>query len=156
MTLREIPNIKQYPGEPRRRWFAAETMDLFVWFSESGDIVAFQLAYDKPHAERAISWKSGKGFSHTRVDDGANPGGHPGTPLLVEDGSFDTSRVLAAFQSQASGIDQDIVRFISLRLKDYTPPPGPPARDDEGPYGSVRNALLNLIRTVSKCLRNRG
>jgi len=156
MTLREIPNIKQYPGEPRRRWFATETMDLFVWVSDTGAIVAFQLAYDKPHAERAITWKLGKGFSHTRVDDGANPGRHPGTPLLVEDGIFEASRVLAAFQSQASGIDQEIVHFVSMRLKDYTPQSASPTRDSEVPSGSGRSALLALIRSVSKWLRNRG
>ncbi len=118
--LREIHKVKQYSGEPRRRWFADESMDLFVWYSRDGSISGFQLSYDKPYAERAITWKRDGGFDHARVDDGARPGKHPETPLLLADGAFDSLRVSREFKTQAIGIDDDLVQFVSSRLSDYT------------------------------------
>ena len=86
--LREITAVRQIPGEACRRWFQDDEMDLFVWLGERSEIVGFQLAYDKPHAEKAITWKAGTGFRHARVDDGARPGHYPGSPLLVAAGAF--------------------------------------------------------------------
>ena len=84
--FREIPIVKQVPGEPTRRWFVDERIDLFVWFGPDQAYTGFQLSYDKPISEKAITWKRDAGFAHTRVDDGSRPGQHPGSPLLVVKG----------------------------------------------------------------------
>ncbi len=60
--LREITAVRQRAGEPRRRWLQDEGMDLFVWLGAADAIVGFQLAYDKPQAERALTWKGKSGF----------------------------------------------------------------------------------------------
>ena len=68
--MREIPDVEQVPGEPRRRWFFSHEQDLIVWFGADGAPVGFQLAYGKYRHERALRWKAGKGFTHDAVDDG--------------------------------------------------------------------------------------
>lgn len=118
--LREITAVRQIPGEARRRWFQDEEMDLFVWLGERSQIVGFQLAYDKPNAEKAITWRAATGFRHARVDDGARPGHHPGSPLLVSAGAFDAPAVLGRFREAAAAIDPEIMQFVAARLAEYT------------------------------------
>jgi len=87
-------------------------MDLFVWTDESGEVVSYQLSYDKPHPEKALSWSIERGFSHDNVDDGSRPGRHPGSPILVADGEFAARRVLALFQDNAGPLGNDLQEFI--------------------------------------------
>ena len=110
--FRAIIGVKQIPGEPFRRWFSCESMDLFVWTNENDTIVSYQLSYDKPHPEKALSWSVERGFSHDDVDDGSRPGRHPGSPILVADGEFAARRVLALFQDNAGPLENDLREFI--------------------------------------------
>ena len=45
-ALREIVDVRQVPGEPKRRWFSSDDIDLIVWLDDSGAPVSFQLCYD--------------------------------------------------------------------------------------------------------------
>ena len=113
--LREIPSVRQIPGEAHRRWFEDERMDLFLWV-EGEEVVGFQLSYDKPDRERTLTWRRAGGYRHTRTDEGLRPGRHPGTPLLVADGAFDAVRVVDEFRRRATGLDPMITDFILDRL----------------------------------------
>lgn len=93
--LREIRNVRQIPGELKRRWFTSDTMDLIVWVDESDGPTQLQLCYDKGlhRAERALTWKHKTGYTHTAVDDGeAGHGRYKSTPILIADGSFNPAR----------------------------------------------------------------
>jgi hypothetical protein len=117
--LHEIVSTRQHPGELLRRWFQDDSMDLFVWTDDAGEVTRFQLAYDKPHAEKAISWKQESGFVHTGVDDGSRPGHHPGAPLLVADGEFAALPVLNEFKLRAKEMDPSIVAVVVRLLGAY-------------------------------------
>lgn len=117
--LREIPDPRQIPGEALRRWFSGSHFDLIVWH-EDGAIVGFQLCYGKPHRERALTWKEGRGYVHTAVDDGEGRSGkYKETPLLVADGVFDSARVAELFRAHSAGIDPDVVAFVLHRILDF-------------------------------------
>ncbi len=120
--FREISEVKQIPGEPFRRWFSCETMDLFVWTNDSKKIVSYQLSYDKPYPEKALTWRAGRGFSHDDVDDGSRPGRHPASPILLADGEFDAKRVLALFQANAHQLENDLQEFIVSGIRKYFNP----------------------------------
>lgn len=148
--LREITGVRQIAGEPLRRWFQDDAMDLFVWLGEANTFVGFQLAYDKPREERALTWKNTTGFRHTRVDDGAKPGRHPGTPLLLADGAFDVTRVLSEFQVRGAGIDSAVHAFVVEKLTDY-----PRARVAESPAmlgGRLRAAWSQAVQRMRSWL----
>jgi len=75
--MREINSeyVRQKKGEPHRRWFADEYFDLLVWEDETGEIVGFELSYDKNRDQRALTWEKQKGYHHFKVDDGeSRPG----------------------------------------------------------------------------------
>lgn len=123
--LREVPNPRQVPGEPRRRCFFSHEQDLWVWFDDGGAPVAFQLCYGKYRDEHAIRWKSGEGFRHERVDDGESAGVRKQSPILLHDGPFFAAGVVAQFLTEADEVPRDIVDFVVARLREH-----PEYRDD--------------------------
>jgi hypothetical protein len=117
--LREVPNVQQVAGEPRRRWFFCHEQDLFVWFDDSGEPVAFQLSYGKYRNEHAIRWKAEGGFRHYSVDDGEAGAVTSDAPLLMMDGPFAASGVLKRFRELAGEVPREIVEFIAARLREH-------------------------------------
>ena len=116
--LHEIKEIRQIPDEKARRWFNDDTMDLIVWLDDNNDIDSFQLCYDKPFAEHALTWRKKSGFLHNRVDDGeGKPGSHKGTPILVPDGEFNLQAIADKFRQAAREIDDDVAKFVYLKLQ---------------------------------------
>jgi len=123
--LLEVRNVEQIPGEPRRRWFFSHEQDLLIWFGDDGEPVAFQLSYGKYRNEHAIRWKIEKGFAHYSVDDGERGGVHSQAPILIADGVFEAGRVLKRFRELSAEMPQNIVEFVSARLREH-----PAYRDD--------------------------
>jgi hypothetical protein len=124
--FREIPNLKQHPGEPPRRWFSDTTMDwdLILWEHEHA-IFSFQLYYKSAdlQEEHALTWKEGYGFTHDNVDNGENrPGKHKASPVLTPDGFFDRQHIAERFWNASQGIESYIADFIYQKLLTYPEP----------------------------------
>lgn len=110
--LYEIRNTKQIPGEPRRRWFSSQDLDLIVWLGEDDSIIGFQLSYDKLFDQRALTVYATK-FFHSKVDDGASsPEKFKATPQLVNDDELNGSRLAQIFMNEAQGIDSLIAEHV--------------------------------------------
>lgn len=114
--LREVENVKQDSGDLKKRWFASLSMDLFVWEDVEGNIVGYQLTYDKPRNEKAIVWNEAEGFLHFGVDDGSRPGRHPKSPMLVPDGAPEPEIASRLLNNQEQ-VPQNIVRFIAENIR---------------------------------------
>jgi len=115
----EIKGVRQYSGEPVRRWFYGHEMDLAVWFSDDHSIVAFQLCYDKTADQHAVTWRKAEGYRHHRVDDGESPdsiGRFKGVPMLMTNGRFDGKRVAEDFAANCREIPSQITDFVYTRL----------------------------------------
>ncbi len=118
--LEELLPTRQIPGEPPRRWFASDDMDLIVWCREDGTPIGFQLCYDKLGYERAITWKPAQGFRHTAVDDGERFGAsHKAAPILVADGVFDAAFVGQLFIGASTRLPPVIARFVSDAIRTH-------------------------------------
>jgi hypothetical protein len=121
--LKEIIDVRQIAGEPRRRWFTDNYFDLIVWVGENKDIEGFQLCYDKGMNERALTWEKPSSYRHNRVDDGEeNPLQPKRTPVLVADGMFDSLTVAESFRNESKRIDTDINKFVYEKLVGYHNP----------------------------------
>jgi hypothetical protein len=110
--LREIRAVRQHAEEPRRRWFACDSTDLFVWQDADGRPLAFELCYDKPHDEHALRFRREAGFVHTRIDDGEASPLKNATPITVPDGQFDLTEIALKFELVAARIDPAVYRFV--------------------------------------------
>lgn len=118
--LTEIKGVRQFEGEPRRRWFDDQYFELIVWAEHDGRIVGFQLCYDVRHDERALTWWEGVGYSHNRIDEGEDrPGKHKSTPLVMKDGAFDRNLIAARFDEASREIDREVVALVAEELKLY-------------------------------------
>jgi len=119
--LYEIKNIRQYPNEPKRRWFFDHSLDLTVWLDGHGDILGFQLCYNKTQAPYALTWSRSGGYRHNRVDDGGEnrAGKMKRIPILLKNGVFSPLEVAEAFKSISGGIEPSISDFVYRKLIGY-------------------------------------
>ena len=117
--LVEIIHVRQVPGDPRRRWFSSDDMDLIVWYDDSDAPIGFQLCYDKLRSERALRWEPELGYRHTAIDNGESniSPRYKATPILVADGHFAARRVAEIFTASSRHIPPDIAQFVSLKLR---------------------------------------
>jgi hypothetical protein len=113
--LKELPS-SQRQGEPKRRWFQSDALDLIVWLTEGEGIWGFQLCYDRGREERVLTWTAEAGYSHDRIDDGEGNPIKNQTPILIPDGTFPGRRVLDELVSETRGIDPRIRAFVVERV----------------------------------------
>lgn len=115
--LVEVKETRQIEGEPFRRWFRSDYFDLYVWQGDAGDIIGFQLAYDKEVSEHILTWRRKSGFKHESVDDGEVSGGSNMSPILVPDGIFPAQTVAARFLDESGGIESGISEFVYEKIR---------------------------------------
>lgn len=123
--LRELVNVSQVAGEPKRRWFFCHELDLVVWEADDGGILGFQLAYDKHRSEHSLSWHRDRGFAHYVVDDGESWAGANDTPFLYANGAFRRDYVLSQFLSRAATLPPDIRGLVEFKLAEFDRPAPP-------------------------------
>jgi hypothetical protein len=123
--LKELTQVRQVNGEPQRRWFSSDTMDLIVWYGDASQPTAFQFCYDKGGAEKALTWRRESGFSHTGVDDGEGKSrlSYKETPILVANGKFDGERVERLFLDHGQLVPAEVRQFVTARLEEHRAPP---------------------------------
>jgi hypothetical protein len=119
--LREIRDVKQVPGEPRRRWFSDENFDLIVWVDPEDQIIGFQLCYDKETKQKALTWLKDDGYQHSRIDDGDNPGKMKASPVLETDGHFDREGIGRRFWENKGDVPEKIAGYVYDRILVYRP-----------------------------------
>ncbi len=120
--LKSIPHefVKQNRGEPLRRWFDNNYFDLLIWENSSGEIVGFQLCYDKYYNQHALTWKRQTGYSHNKVDDGeGRPGKYKASPLLGLDDFFDYEKIADKFKKYSKNIDVNVSTFVYNKIIEY-------------------------------------
>ena len=119
--LKEVDSVKQIPGEPFRRWFSSEKLDLIVWYGpDKTGIIGFQLCYPFNEEEKALVWHKDKGFLHQKVDSGEDKlYQYKLTPILLPDGVFDKDGLLSWFEAESREIDQDIGFFVRDKVNQY-------------------------------------
>jgi hypothetical protein len=107
--LREIAGVRQDHPDLQRRWFQDDYFDLFVWSELGGEIMAFQLSYDRSGRERMLGWHRDKGYMHRRVDSGEVWPNANQTPLLVAGaGRFPKQRVVAELDARGQALDPQV------------------------------------------------
>ena len=123
--LVERRNVRQIAGEGFRRWFSDEYFDLIVWYEgeaqadSTADVVSgFQLCYDKPGQERALSWRREGGFSHDLIDAGEIPGQANMNPVLEPGGELPEA-VVARFRSNSLEVGLSIQDLVRTKLGEY-------------------------------------
>jgi hypothetical protein len=109
---------KPVRGDYDRRWLSDDYFDLIVWYTPEDTVHGFQLCYDKPYWERALTWLLDRGFSHLPVDSGEQTYKNQ-TPILVPDGSFPADRVLGEFARRGSDLPLELRRLVTDKISEF-------------------------------------
>ena len=125
--LREIRGVEQRDPQRVKRWFQDEYFDLFVWQDRAGELLRFQLCYERDtRRERALEWQRGRGFQHLAVRQrySGSPGrDHSGDMAL--DGVLPYVTLKDRFASAARNLPPELQRFIEDKLTEYARPARP-------------------------------
>jgi hypothetical protein len=124
--LRKIRGVRQDETGRERHWFQDDFFDLFAWTDDTGDVVAFQLCYDRLNRERVLAWSEPTGFVHRRIDDGEQLPVQKMTPIMVADGQFAADSVAAEFDGRSALLDARWRDFIRTKIGEA--PAGLPMR----------------------------
>jgi hypothetical protein len=117
--LIEFADVRQVPGEPRRRWFTCKDLELVVWCDESGGPIGFQLCYNNGPSECALTWNRESGFSHKIIDDGEEgPGKHKATPILLTDAPASATLINERFAQVSGGLPAEFAEFVGKKLRE--------------------------------------
>lgn len=119
--LREIHDVRQVPGEPRRRWFSDQNFDLIVWVDPEDQVIGFQLCYDKEKEQKALTWLKQDGYQHNRIDDGDNPGKMKASPVLEANGHFDGEGIGRRFMENKGDVPGVIADCVYDRIMCHRP-----------------------------------
>jgi len=117
--LHEIPNVRQIPGEGRRRWFTDAYFDLIVWYAEDGSLTGFQLCYDKEGEERAFTWNRGHACVHESTDSSELPGHSKMSPVLTGGSPAPARNIAVRFMQQSANVEPAIVRVVFTTICAY-------------------------------------
>ena len=118
--LKEAKHVMQVKGEPRRRWFDDEYFDLIVWFEPGDEVFGFQLCCDMESKPRALTWTRKYGYKHTGIDNGENAwGASKNSPVLVDDGLFDTPSISKKLEESAGELPAEIAAFVLEKVKAF-------------------------------------
>ena len=110
---------KPVRGDYDRRWLNDDFFDLIIWYRTDDTIYGFQLCYDKPYWERALTWMSDRGFTHMQVDSGEHVYPPNQTPILVPDGSFPADTVLHEFMRRSSALPVEVRRLVTDKISEF-------------------------------------
>jgi hypothetical protein len=102
-----------------RRWMSDDYFDLIVWYTRKDVVRGFQLCYGKPYWERALTWLSDRGFSHTAVEGGEEDVEANRTPILVPDGSFPANEVKQEFQRRAIDLPVKLRELVMTKIVEF-------------------------------------
>jgi len=115
-VLKEYQNVRQEPGR-RRRWFEGEELELIVWETPVGGVEGFQLCYvARDGGGRALTWRPGAGFAHTRVDEGDASPLKNETPVLMPDGAVPWTELTALFSKAGAALETPLRELVLARL----------------------------------------
>jgi hypothetical protein len=120
--MREILGVTQDGSEVKRRWFHDDYFDLFVWQTETGEIVSFQLCYGVDSSEQALVWRKDRGWfqdGKTTVD--PVPRKIPGTvdPPARSGDTEATDPIASRFELAAKSLPETIRSAVAERLREY-------------------------------------
>jgi hypothetical protein len=102
--LQELQNVRQIRGEGLRRWFIDDDMELILWYDFEKNLEGFQICYDKLAGTRTITWKK------------VTPVEGDTKSILVSDGPYNKSRLIAIVERSSESLEGNLRSFILKRL----------------------------------------
>ncbi|MGV3724630.1 MAG: hypothetical protein ACO1SX_27350 [Actinomycetota bacterium] len=117
--LKELTNPRQHPGEPRRRLYWDDYLQLCVWFDPQDAPLGFELSYDPAGDCRAFRCMPGPEVEHYAVDDGESRALRKAIAILHADRSHINREIHHEFRNRNREIEPEIAEIVQQKLEDY-------------------------------------
>lgn len=117
--------IEPVTGDLPRRWMTDDYFDLIVWYDSDGRVHGFQLCYDKPGRERALTWTWADGARHGRIDTGEYDPRANRTPVLIPESGFPADAVKTEFVSRSAQLTEPIRTLVLSTIVEFASRRGP-------------------------------
>lgn len=120
--MREIHGVTQDGSGVLRRWFHDDYFDLFVWQTDQGETISFQLCYGVDSNERALEWRKDHGWfqdGSTAVEPAPRKmlsTAHAPAGLAGADA---TDSIASRFEIAAAALPDAIRSAVAARLRQY-------------------------------------
>ena len=114
--LQKIRGVRQDDADRERHWFQDDFFDLFAWTDTAGEVIAFQLCYDRLKRERVLAWSEPRRFTHRRIDDGEELPAQKMAPIMVADSLFEADGIAAEFDIRSAFIETRWRQFIRTKI----------------------------------------
>lgn len=98
---------------------ADDYFDLIVWYEPGNAVHGFQLCYDKPRSEHALTWLKGRGFMHHQIDSGEDVAEWNLSPILIADGAFPAAEVVREFELRSAKLPKSLRNFVGAKLRKF-------------------------------------
>lgn len=122
--LSELKNVHQNTRSTGyRRWFADDELDLIIWYTETDEVIGFQLCYDLRGRERAFTWRRDKGLTHGAVDSGEESPFYNRSPMMVADPIAPVDSVVSEFKVRSQMLEPDVVEMVTGRIATFNRKP---------------------------------
>ncbi|MCP4702780.1 MAG: hypothetical protein GY862_38865 [Gammaproteobacteria bacterium] len=114
--LTEVANVKQLRGDKVRRWFSDDFFSLFLWYTQEGTIMHFELRYGKGRGKYALTWTLERGYMHCKSEDSEM---EQLSPKIECDDEFDWRKTAQRFLKSSGQIDPEVASFVHGKLIEY-------------------------------------
>lgn len=106
------PSLTSVPRDCDRRWISDDWFDLIVWYAAGGEVLGFQLCYDKGGTERALTWLREGGTFHAWIDSGETSPLANRTPVLMPIDEFPVEQVRAEFMVRGRELPEELRALV--------------------------------------------
>ncbi len=121
IMLKEARNVPQIVGDPRRRWFWNNYLDLVVWFDDSDEIIGFQLYYDRHGDQTALTWKEPFGYSQDNFEVREDAMGmYKAGCFAGFTEVFEKEKIADVLRKESCAVDKRIVDFVHKKIMSYS------------------------------------
>lgn len=117
--LKELRNPKQHPGEPCRRLFWDDYLQLCVWVDAQNAPLGFELSYDLAGDCRAFRCMPGPEVEHYAVDDGESRTLRKAIAILRVDRSRINHEIPHVFRCRSQDLEPVIAGLVQRTLEHY-------------------------------------
>lgn len=117
--LREIGSVRQDCDRGLRRWFQDDDFDLYVWQRPDGQLIAFQLCYERGRAEGMIGWSAANGYIRGRVDAARDSPKRAMTPIVRPNALVPYFKIYRRFLLASAGCEPALRAALEQRLRAY-------------------------------------
>ena len=115
--LRQIVTNKL--NKSSKQWFQSSYFNLVIFSNTDGQVVHFELCYNRHAKEKVFMWSIKYGYQLASLEDERDTGAAKMSQLHIYDQDFNKIALLTQFKLESANIDSDLIAQVQNLLESY-------------------------------------